>query len=192
MGGTNLNRVTFLVLDEADKMLSMGFEKQVTSILENIRPDRQTLLLSATFGKRVERVARNWLRNPVRIAVGRTGSSSEHVDSHVMVLPNYTAKCQWLREILSVLIPLGRIIVFVATRNDCDSLSKMVAGSTTIARMATVVSIHGEKDQRDRNLAISLFKKNTQSVLIATDVASRGLDIEWVSVVINFDPSKNI
>lgn len=64
--GTNLKRVTFLVLDEADRMLSMGFEKQVTSILENIRPDRQTLLLSATFGKRVEKVARSWLRNPVR------------------------------------------------------------------------------------------------------------------------------
>ena len=64
--GTNLKRVTFVVLDEADRMLSMGFENQVTSILENIRPDRQTLLLSATFGKRVEKVARGWLKNPVR------------------------------------------------------------------------------------------------------------------------------
>jgi ATP-dependent RNA helicase DDX42 len=64
--GTNLERVTFVVLDEGDKMLDMGFEKQVSSILENIRPDRQTLLLSATFGKRVERVARGWLKNPVR------------------------------------------------------------------------------------------------------------------------------
>ena len=64
--GTNLKRVTFLVIDEADKMLEMGFEKQISSILENIRPDRQTLFLSATFGKRVEKVARSWLRNPVR------------------------------------------------------------------------------------------------------------------------------
>lgn len=64
--GTNLERVTFVVLDEADRMLDMGFEKQVSSILENIRPDRQTMLLSATFGKKVERVARGWLKDPVR------------------------------------------------------------------------------------------------------------------------------
>jgi superfamily II DNA/RNA helicase len=67
--GTNLHRVTFIVLDEADRMLSMGFEKQVESILGNVRGDRQTLLLSATFGKRVERVARGWLNDPVRLVL---------------------------------------------------------------------------------------------------------------------------
>eukprot|EP00804_Cyclotella_cryptica_P008392 CCRYP_003913-RA/>CCRYP_003913-RA protein AED:0.14 eAED:0.14 QI:626/1/0.75/1/1/1/4/0/674 len=191
--GTNLERVTFVVLDEADRMLDMGFEKQVSSILENIRPDRQTLLLSATFGKRVERVARGWLKNPVRIAIGRTGSSSEHVDQHVMVLPSAEAKRHWLVEMLPILAPLGRCIVFVATRADCDLLTSAMENSPAFrSGESIIVSIHGDKDQSDRNSAISQFKKNPNAVMIATDVASRGLDIPDVMTVINFDAAKNM
>lgn len=132
-----------------------------------------------------------------RIAVGRTGASSEHVDSHVMVLPNRDAKIQWLIEMLPVLAPLGRCLVFVATRKDCDHLSEMVQKTTPFmaggpCAIAKIVSIHGDKDQRDRNNAISQFKKNEQAILIATDVASRGLDIPDVMVVISFDAAKNI
>lgn len=111
-----------------------------------------------------------------RIAVGRTGSSSEHVDSHVMVLPSKDAKTQWLLEMLPILSPLGRCIVFVATRADCDLLSQMVQNSPSFAggggnsNASTIVAIHGDKDQRDRNSAITQFKKNAQSILIATDV----------------------
>jgi ATP-dependent RNA helicase DDX42 len=128
-----------------------------------------------------------------RIAIGRTGSSSEHVDQHVMVLPSTEAKRQWLVEMLPVLAPLGRCIVFVATRADCDLLSSAVE-SSPVFRTGDfiIVSIHGDKDQSERNAAIAQFKKSPHAVMIATDVASRGLDIPDVLTVINFDAAKNI
>lgn len=132
-------------------------------------------------------------RKKNRIAVGRTGTSSEHVDSHVMVLPDANAKAQWLLEMLPVLAPIGRCIVFVATRDDCESLSGLLSQSPSIASSsASVMSIHGDKSQGERNSAMSRFKRSPTGVLVATDVASRGLDIEGVSVVINYDAAKNI
>lgn len=111
-----------------------------------------------------------------------------------MVLPSHPAKVQWLVEMLPILSPLGRCLVFVSTRAECDNLCKIVevgcaqqgAGDTTI------VSIHGEKVQHERNSAISKFKKNERAILIATDVAARGLDISDVMVVVNFDAAKNL
>mmetsp|Transcript_11890 Transcript_11890/g.22262 ORF Transcript_11890/g.22262 Transcript_11890/m.22262 type:complete len:690 (-) Transcript_11890:8114-10183(-) len=184
---TNCKRVTFVVLDEADKMLDMGFETQCASILTNVRPDRQTVMFSATFGKKVERAARGWLRNPVRIAVGRTGSSSEHVDQQIMVLPSNEAKLVWLNEMLPILTSVGKTIIFVASRADCDAVTKEISG-----KGVAVDCIHGDKHQIDRNAAIASLRKGKISALVATDVASRGLDVADVMTVVNFDPAKNI
>ena len=107
---TNCQRITFCVLDEADKMLEMGFFDQCASILSNVRPDRQTLMFSATFGKKVESAERGWLQNPIRIAVGETGSSSEHVDQHIIVLPSHDSKLSWLIEMLPILANVGKMI----------------------------------------------------------------------------------
>lgn len=108
-----------------------------------------------------------------RIAIGRTGTSSEHVDQHIMVLPSVEAKRQWLIEMLPILAPLGRVIVFVSTRDSCDELSTALMRSPAfIDGQSVIVSIHGDKDQGDRNAAISRFKKNQQAVMIATDVVS--------------------
>ena len=129
----------------------------------------------------------------IRIAVGRTGTSSEHVDQHIMVLPSIAAKRQWLVEMLPILSPIGRCIVFVATKDLCDELSSTLNNNNgNDGSSAVIVSIHGDKDQSDRNAAISIFKKNPNAVMIATDVASRGLDIPNVMTVINFDAAKNI
>jgi len=184
---TNCERITFCVLDEADKMLDMGFFDQCGSILSNVRPDRQTLMFSATFGKKVERAARGWLRYPIRIAVGRTGSSSEHVDQHVLVLPSHEAKVAWLIEMLPILSSVGKMIIFVASRDECDSVARKISG-----RGIAVDSIHGERHQSDRNAAITALRKGKITALVATDVASRGLDVTDIMTVINFDPAKNL
>jgi len=184
---TNCQRITFCVLDEADKMLDMGFFDQCGSILNNVRPGRQTLMFSATFGKKVERAAQGWLRNPIRIAVGRTGSSSEHVDQHILVLPSHEAKVAWLIEMLPILSNVGKMIIFVASRDECDSVARKLSG-----RGVAVDSIHGDRHQLDRNAAISALRKGKITALVATDVASRGLDVTDIMTVINFDPAKNL
>lgn len=186
--GLSLSRVTFIVLDECDRMLSMGFEQQVTSILQNVRRDRQSLMLSATMGQKVERVARQWLHNPIRIAIGRTGKSSEHVQQHVMVLPSYEKKRAWLLEMLPVLSQVGRTLVFVATRNECEELAQVMRQNHSMR----IETLHGEKHQSDRNAALRAFSRGELDALIATDVASRGLDVKNVSTVVNFDPAKNL
>jgi len=120
------------------------------------------------------------------------------VEQHVMVLPNRDSKVQWLLEMLPILSPLGRCLVFVATRADCDVLTQSILQSSLFAAgdpsssPPTLVSIHGDKDQRERNQAISQFKKHSRAILIATDVASRGLDVAGVMTVINFDAAKNL
>ena len=113
-----------------------------------------------------------------------------------MVLPNRASKIQWLKEMLPILSPLGRCIVFVASRADCDTLTQTIlqsfAAGDSSAVSPTIVSIHGDKDQRERNQAISQFKKQPSAILIATDVASRGLDVAGIMTVVNFDAAKNI
>ena len=187
--GISLRRVSMVVLDEADKMLDMGFETQVTEILKNVRPDRQSLLLSATMGRKVEQVINKWLKTPVRISVGRTGEASEHVTQHVMVLPSYNAKREWLVEMLPVLANVGRTIVFVATRVDCESVADVVRERNTTLIVET---LHGDKHPSDRHAALKAFANGKVLILIATDVASRGLDISNVSTVVNFDAAKNL
>jgi ATP-dependent RNA helicase DDX42 len=188
--GLSLQRVTITVLDEADKMLHMGFESQVRQILQQIRPDRQTLMLSATMGLRVEKVAAEWLQaDAVRISIGRTGEASQNVTQHVMVLRNETDKESFLMEMLPVFCQVGRTVVFVATREGCEKLAAAVRERTADV---TVLTLHGDKHQSDRTAAVRAFTKGEVTVLIATDVAARGLDIPNIQTVLSFDPAKNL
>lgn len=188
--GLSLQRVTMIVLDEADKMLHMGFESQVRQILQRSRPDRQTLMMSATMGLRVEKVANEWmLPDAVRISIGRTGEASRNVEQHVMVLPNEAAKETFLMEMLPTFNQVGRAVVFVATRDGCE---KLAAAVRVRASDVTVLTLHGDKHQTDRNAAVRAFTKGQVKVLIATDVAARGLDIPNIQTVLSFDPAKDL
>jgi len=186
--GTNLLRVTFVVLDEADKMLEMGFEDQVLSIMRAVRKERQTLMFSATFGRRVRRVAVGVMkRNKITVEVGRVGRSSVNVAQLVHVFKNYHEKNKWLHATLPSLVRAGRTIVFVGSRKDTEKL----AGEFRTVQGIQVESIHGDKSQGAREDAIKQFRKGTVNVLFATDVASRGLDIDNVACVVNYQPAKD-
>lgn len=121
-GATNLQRVTFLVLDEADRMFELGFEPQVRSVCNHVRPDRQTLLFSATFRKRIEKLARDALKDPVRISQGLTGQASEDVTQHVLLLSNPQAKRNWLFNHLVELLSAGSVLLFVTKKLDAEQV----------------------------------------------------------------------
>lgn len=183
-----LSEITFLVLDEADKMLQLGFAAQVSQLLENLRPDRQSLLTSATLHGKLERHCQDWMHTPTRISVGRSGISSEHVQQHVLCLPSVEAKKAFLKESLPTFCNVGRTIVFCATREGCEQLAQGLVDDPAIPSLQT---LHGDKHPSDRKAALRAFTKGQIKLLIATDVAGRGLDIPQVATVINFDPAKN-
>ncbi|OQR98199.1 DEAD/DEAH box RNA helicase [Achlya hypogyna] len=185
----SLHRVTYVVLDEADRMFEMGFEAQLRSILGQIRPDRQTLLFSATFRRRIEALARDVLTQPAKIIVGTVGQANDEIKQVAVVLPNPAAKWNWLIRQLPALVGEGKLLVFVSSKAGVDE----VAGNLNSHPIRyTCVSIHGDKSQYDRSDALRQFKTAACPILIATDVAARGLDIKDVRNVVNYDAAKSI
>lgn len=180
----NLQRVTYLVLDEADRMFDMGFEPQVAKILANIRPDRQTILFSATFPRHMERLAKTTLKDPVEVVVGMRNVVAKEVTQHVLVMPE-SQKFHQLLDILGKFYMKddpGRAIVFVERQEAADDLLKLL-----LPRGYACQAIHGGKDQLDRDSAIRSFKNGDIPLLIATSVAARGLDVKELRLVVNYD-----
>ncbi|KAF9952281.1 pre-mRNA processing RNA-helicase [Mortierella alpina] len=181
---TNLRRTTFLVLDEADRMFDMGFEPQVMKIVNTVRPQRQVVLFSATFPKQMEALARKLLRRPLEITVGARSVVCEDVTQIVEVREDDT-RFNRLLEILGQAFnddPEARVLIFVSRQEAADNLLRDL-----IRRSYICMSIHGGKDQVDRDSAISDFKAGVCQVLIATSVAARGLDVKKLSIVINYE-----
>jgi ATP-dependent RNA helicase RhlE len=175
-----LDRVEFVVIDEADRMLDMGFIPQVRRILRTIGRPHQTLMFSATMGAGVEQVAREFLRNPERVNVGEVCTPPSSIRQTVYPVTQEN-KGPMLLELLSR-NDVDSAIVFTRTKSRADRVAKMLVRDGIRA-----VAIHGDRSQGQRNAALAGFRKGTYRVLVATDVAARGLDIPDVTHVINFD-----
>ncbi len=182
---TNLRRVTYLVLDEADRMFDMGFEPQVMNIVNNIRPDRQTVLFSATFPKQMESLARKVLKHkPLEIAVGGKSVVAPEIEQIVEVRDE-ESKFTRLLEILGQTYNEdedARTLIFVDRQEAADDLLKEL-----MRKGYPTMSIHGGKDQVDRDSTIADFKAGVVPIVTATSIAARGLDVKQLKLVINYD-----
>ncbi|KAI4344114.1 hypothetical protein L6164_011382 [Bauhinia variegata] len=192
----SLRRIKYLALDEADRMLDMGFEPQIRKIVEQMDMPppgvRQTLLFSATFPNDIQKLASDFLSNYIFLAAGRVGSSSELIMQKVELVQDID-KRNHLLDLLHSQRANGAhgkqalTLVFVATKKGADALQFWLSNKGFPA-----IAIHGDKVQLERERALKSFKTGATPVLVATDVASRGLDIPHVSHVINFDLPKDI
>lgn len=182
----NLARVSYVVLDEADRMLDMGFEPQVRAVLGQIRPDRQTLMWSATWPKRVQDLANQFLKDPVRVKIG---SDELSANPNVKQEFQFTGKgSDRLDRLLDILAEKKseKILIFTSTKINAELLTDELydAGHK-------VQALHGDKAQAARTRILSDFKTGRAHVLIATDVAARGIDVSDIQCVINYNMPNN-
>jgi ATP-dependent RNA helicase RhlE len=175
-----LGDVGNIVLDEADRMLDMGFIADITYLLSKAAPERQTLLFSATLSPEIERIIKNFQRNPIKISV-KTQDTSANVEQDIIRVKPGEKKVDLLHDLL-IKKDFSKVLVFGRTKHGVEKLSHLLA-----ERGFKVASIHGDKTHGNRQRALRQFKENQVQILVATDVAARGLDIPNVTHVINFD-----
>jgi ATP-dependent RNA helicase RhlE len=177
---TDLVRVQVLVLDEADRMMDMGFWPDVQRIMSALPPDRQTLLFSATLPGEIQRMAKEMLKSPSYVQVGVQGGAATTID-HQMVEVDTGAKIDWLAS-FAKRDSDGPVLVFVRTKIGADRVARHL-----VAKGIRAAALHADRSQQERLSAVEGFRSGKHPVLVATDIAARGLDIEGIAHVVNFE-----
>jgi len=185
---TNCRRVTYIVIDEVDKMFSLGFESQIRSIIGQIRSDKQMAMFSATMNEKIEAIINDSMSaDYVRVSIGNVHLSNADVQQYVEIVRDDSYKFEWLKTRIQLFIRNGLVIVFCSSKLKCEQLARELNN----INVATAC-IHGDKLQNNRQQIIDQYKKKKYDVLVATDVVSRGLNIKQIQTVINYDCPHNM
>jgi ATP-dependent RNA helicase RhlE len=179
-GSCRLDQIEALVLDEADQMLDLGFIHALKRIAKLVPKVRHTLLFSATMPKSIATLAEGWLADPVKVSVAPVATTAERVSQHVVMVE--TGRKQAMLEHLLADPAFDRVIVFTRTKHGADRVVKHLDRAGVDA-----AAIHGNKSQPQRERALAAFRDGEIGVLVATDIAARGIDIDGISHVVNFD-----
>jgi ATP-dependent RNA helicase RhlE len=182
-GELPIKQIKFLVLDEADRMMDMGFMHQLRKIFEVIPRKRQNLLFSATFSERVERLSAEFLEFPVKIEVTPQATTAKQVEQELYEVPNLKTKINFLEHLLQDKQEFNRVLIFTRTKDVADNVFKYLERRN----LGPVRVIHSNKGQNTRINAVNEFKEGNLRILVSTDVTARGIDVTKVSHVINFD-----
>lgn len=176
-----LSNIKVVVIDEADRMLDMGFMPDVDRILSYLPKLRQTLLFSATLPPEVKRISQSYQIQPVEIKVSRSAKTADTIDQSIVRLEEMQKRTA-LRKVLRSFPSTEPTVVFCNRKKDVDTLTKSLARHRFSAQ-----ALHGDMDQRSRNETLENFRKGNYRILVTTDVAARGIDVSGITLVVNFD-----